>query len=108
VKASNRYHAYEPVDSIITLYIGGFVEDDLPDDEVTRGRSATYHQQLDLRRNRAEEFSAEELAAQLRERYSRDDYTTGGHRGNVEHVAERLKLPDVKGPKLWMVKCKVG
>ncbi|RKP07842.1 hypothetical protein THASP1DRAFT_16475, partial [Thamnocephalis sphaerospora] len=73
---------------------GGFVDEDLPDDEEVRDRGASRHQQLDRRRFRDEEFNAEELAAQLRERYSRDDYTSSGHRGNVEHVAERLKLPD--------------
>jgi transcription elongation factor SPT5 len=62
---------------------------------------------LDRRRFRDEEINAEELAAQLRERYSRDDYASGGRRGNIEHVTERMKLPDVKGPKLWMIKCKV-
>ncbi|KAI9593796.1 hypothetical protein BDF19DRAFT_148566 [Syncephalis fuscata] len=87
---------------------GGFLNEDLPDDEEIGDKGATRHQQLDRRRIRDEEINAEELAAQLRERYSRDDYASGGRRGNIEHVTERMKLPDVKGPKLWMVKCKPG
>ncbi|KAI8050351.1 hypothetical protein BDF22DRAFT_745680 [Syncephalis plumigaleata] len=86
----------------------GFVNEDLPDDEEIGYKGASRHQQLDRRRFRDEEINAEELAAQLRERYSRDDYASGGRRGNIEHVTERMKLPDVKGPKLWMIKCKPG
>jgi transcription elongation factor SPT5 len=53
-----------------------------------------------------DDLDAEELAAQLKERYSRSDY--GVFRGDKETVPQNVLIPGVRDPKLAMVKCKAG
>ncbi|KAG5456129.1 MAG: early transcription elongation factor of RNA pol II, NGN section-domain-containing protein [Olpidium bornovanus] len=63
---------------------------------------------LDLERQR-EEPSAEELAEQLRHRYSRMDYgRTAQYVGDEGDVPQHTLIPSVQDPSLWVVKCKPG
>ena len=64
------------------------------------------HRKLDLKFQKEDDLDAQQLAAQLKERYSRSDY--GVFRGDKESVPQNVLIPGVRDPKIAMVKCKVG
>ncbi len=64
------------------------------------------HRQLDRRQVQDEDLNAEELAEILKQRYGRTEY--GAYQGDLEHVPQRLLIPSVNDPKLWLVRCKPG
>ena len=63
------------------------------------------HRKLDLKIQQEEDIDAEELAAELKQRYSRADY--GVFRGDKDVVPQNVLIPSIHDPKLCMVKCKV-
>jgi transcription elongation factor SPT5 len=64
------------------------------------------HRSLDMKLQREDDIDAEELAAELKERYSRADY--GVFRGDKDVVPQNVLIPSINDPKLSMVKVKVG
>lgn len=65
------------------------------------------HRKLDQSRREVQnEEDAEEIAKRLQNRYKRSDYSSV-FKGDLEHVPQRLLIPSVNDPKLWLIKCKV-
>jgi transcription elongation factor SPT5 len=52
-------------------------------------------------------MNAEDEAAMYKERYGRSS-AVAGYKGDMEHMPQRLLIPSVNDPKLWLVKCKVN
>ena len=86
----------------------GFIEQDAEgdDDDDFQRRTAAGNQALDLQRRREEELDAEQIAAQLRERYrSQRGFTA---QSDYEEVPQTLLMPSVNDPGLYAVRCRPG
>ncbi|MCO5555855.1 hypothetical protein L7F22_009400 [Adiantum nelumboides] len=86
----------------------GFIEQDAEGDdgENFQRRTAAGNQALDLQRRREEELDAEQIAAQLRERYrSQRGFTA---QSDYEEVPQTLLMPSVNDPGLYAVRCRPG
>jgi transcription elongation factor SPT5 len=83
----------------------GFEEIEEFDDVERPGRNR--HRDLDSRKQKEEEVDAEEIAARLKERYGRTDFSRGAFRGDVEHVPQNVLIPSLEDPKLWLLSCRV-
>ena len=64
------------------------------------------HRKLDLKLQRDDDVDAEELAEQLKQRYSKADY--GVFRGDKDVIPQNVLIPSIQDPKLCMLKCKAG
>ncbi|RKO92660.1 hypothetical protein BDK51DRAFT_35496 [Blyttiomyces helicus] len=64
------------------------------------------HRDLDRQLDREEEESAEVIAARFQKRYGRTELEA--FRGDMEHVPQKMLIPGVRDPKLWMLRCKPG
>ncbi|KAI9100527.1 hypothetical protein DFS34DRAFT_489097 [Phlyctochytrium arcticum] len=87
----------------------GFVENeeeefDVMQDDMVDNRK---HRELDRRRDE-EDMDAEEIAERMKQRYGRSDLGRGLYRGDVDHVPQRMLMPDIKDPKLWLCQCREG
>ena len=54
-----------------------------------------------------EDEDAEKVAEALNERY-RTAYIAGAYRGDTEHIPQQMLMPDIKDPKLYLLKCIVS
>ncbi|KAJ3224135.1 transcription elongation factor spt5 [Clydaea vesicula] len=66
------------------------------------------HRKLDRKRREEEEVNLDQLAQDLKERYGGRSGYNREYQGDLEHVPQRLLIPSVNDPKLWLVKCKIG
>jgi len=65
------------------------------------------HREYDRREREKEDLNAEQLAAIMKDRYGRSG-AAQGFKGDLEHMPQRLLIPSVNDPKLWLAKCKQG
>ncbi len=85
----------------------GFIADDVPDDErdAARREADRQNRRLDQLRRVQEDKSAEEMAAELNERYARNKLT---QESDYTEVPQRMLMPSVEDPNIWSVRCKQG
>jgi hypothetical protein len=69
-----------------------------------RRQLAAENQRLDRMRREKEDRTAEELAAELNERYRR---TARSAKSEYSEVPQRMLMPSVHDPGLYSVRCKV-
>lgn len=85
----------------------GFIEQDLGgDDEDFQRRTAADNQMLDRQRRREEELNAEQIAAELRERYRNQRGITA--QSDYAEIPQRMLMPSVNDPGLYAVRCRPG
>lgn len=84
----------------------GFIDQDDGADETFQRRTAADNQMLDRKRRREEELDAEQIAAQLNERYRAQRGLTA--QSDYEEVPQTLLMPSVNDPGLYSVKCRPG
>lgn len=65
------------------------------------------HREYDRRERQKDEMDAEQIAELMKDRYGRTDYGST-YKGDLEHVPQRLLIPSVNDPKLYLVRCKVN
>ncbi|KAI8815976.1 uncharacterized protein EV422DRAFT_610602, partial [Fimicolochytrium jonesii] len=87
----------------------GFVEGQDEDfDELARETlDSRAHRELDRRRDE-DSMDAEALAATMKARYGRSEFSRGAYRGDVEHIPQSMLMPSVADPKLWLCQVREG
>lgn len=63
------------------------------------------HREYDRRQREKEDMNAEQIAALMKDRYGKSHAQS--FKGDLEHIPQRLLIPSVNDPKLWLAKCKV-
>lgn len=90
-----------------STFTDGFIAEDVPADEgdALRTQADRSNRRLDQMRRLEEGKSAEQMAAELNERYSRTRIT---QESDYTEVPQRMLMPSVEDPNIWSVRCKQG
>ncbi|TPX43863.1 hypothetical protein SeLEV6574_g04831 [Synchytrium endobioticum] len=87
---------------------GPIVDEEGFDEEANKDYlSDRIHREVERNRRRMEDEDAEKVAEALNERY-RTAYIAGAYRGDTEHIPQQMLMPDIRDPKLYLLKCIPG
>ena len=83
-----------------STFTDGFIAEDVPADEgdALRTQADRSNRRLDQMRRLEEGKSAEQMAAELNERYSRTRIT---QESDYTEVPQRMLMPSVEDPNIW-------